>query len=241
MQLFYAPDILQNKFVLNEEESKHCIQVLRHRQDDEINLTDGKGGLYTARITDANVRKCTYTIVDAQPNYHKPAYQLLIAVAPTKNVARFEWFLEKATEIGATDIVPLITQRTERQNLRTDRLEKILVSAMKQCITAYLPTLHPATIFKQLMANTHLLQQYPLRYLPHLNNDAQNPSQHLKNAYTPGSNAMLLIGPEGDFTPDEVKTALDKQFIPITLGKSRLRTETAAIVCCHAIRFMNEQ
>lgn len=241
MQLFYAPDILQHKLMLNEEESKHCIQVLRHKQDDEIKLTDGKGGIYDARITDANARKCIFVITNAQPNYHKPAYDLLLAVAPTKNVARFEWFLEKATEIGATGIIPLITQRTERQNLRIERLEKILVSAMKQCVTAYLPTLYPATTFKQLMSNAKLLQQYPMRYLPHLNNDQQNPSQHLKNAYIPGNNALLLVGPEGDFTTDEVKTALDKQFIPITLGKSRLRTETAAIVCCHAIRFMNEQ
>lgn len=239
MQLFYAPDILRHQYQLSPDEAKHCTQVLRHRTGDHIHLTDGKGGLYTAQITtiDAHRSQCHFRLVEQQPHYNTPTCRLLMAVAPTKNTARFEWFLEKATEIGVTDILPLLTHRTERAHLRTERLEKILVAAMKQCVTAYLPTLHPASSFAQLMQNQPLLADFPMRFIPYLN--PQN--TYLSDAYQRRTNAIVLIGPEGDFTDSEVTTALAQQFVPISLGKSRLRTETAAIVCCHAIQFMNHQ
>lgn len=234
MELYFAPQIIEDIYELDEIESKHCIQVLRHKNGDEITIIDGKGGMYTAIIAQAHPKHCRFKVIKQQHEYGKMCYNLHLAIAPTKNIARMEWFLEKAAEIGISEITPLFTERSERMKLRTDRLEKILISAIKQTNKAYLPVLHSPKSFKEHLLDTQLNQKYKNKYLPHVNTE----SVHLKKMY-PGGNAWILVGPEGDFSPKEITFALNNGFAPVSLGSNILRTETAGVYICSLFNILN--
>lgn len=210
---------------LDDENARHAIKVLRSKVGDELHFTDGKGKLVHAKVAEISSKKCIIESI-ASENIPIRDSSLTLAVAPTKNIARFEWMLEKATEIGVERIVPIICARSERKVIKPERLLKILVSAMKQSQRTWLPKLSEATSFKAFI-DQELLGNGYIGWM-----DEAGPT-HLKNALLPESNATILIGPEGDFTPEEVEKAKDKGYRPISLGPSRLRTETAAIVACH--------
>ena len=231
MQIFYTPDIAANP-ELPEEEAGHCIRVLRLTEGDEILLTDGKGVFYKAAISRAHHTHCEVSILES---WQQPAlwnFRLHIAVAPTKNMDRMEWFAEKATEIGIDAITCLNCRFSERREIKPARLEKILVSAMKQSQKATLPQLEGMTDFKSFVS-----QPFDGRkFIAHCENGDKT---LLKQTYRPGENVLVLIGPEGDFSPEEIELALKKGFEPISLGESRLRTDTAALVACHTIHVLN--
>ncbi len=234
MHLFYTPDLLagQSHYQLNEEESKHCIRVLRLEKDNEVQLIDGKGGLYTAVIADPHPKRTLLRIVSALQEYQKRNHYLHIAVAPTKNIERIEWFLEKATEIGIDEISLLICQRSERKEAKVDRLNKIITSAVKQSLKAYHPILNEAVPMAKFLSGTLEEQKFIAHCEPGEKVD-------LKSAVRPHGSYLVLIGPEGDFTPYEIDEALKNDFKAITLGDSRLRTETAALEACFEINFLN--
>ncbi|WP_321345574.1 16S rRNA (uracil(1498)-N(3))-methyltransferase [uncultured Draconibacterium sp.] len=233
MQLFYVPNISGAEVILNETESKHAIRVLRLSESDEIELIDGEGGFYRARIIDANPKKCKLSIIDSQTEFGKKDFHLHIAIAPTKNIDRTEWFLEKCTEIGIDEITPLLSEHSERKVIKPERLEKILVSAMKQSVKAYLPRLNELTKFSDLLQQATETK----KYIAHCN-EGEKP--HLKNVVKPGEKVLILIGPEGDFSPEEVNLALQSGFKAISLGDARLRTETAGVVACHIVNLAND-
>lgn len=233
MHLFYTPDLAGDSYKLNEVESRHCTKVLRLTSGDTIHLTDGKGGLYKASITDASGKQCDVSIIEKKTEYGKRNFFLHIAVAPTKNIDRMEWFLEKATEIGIDEITPLLCKRSERDIVKTERLNKVITSAVKQSLKTYYPKLNEITRLKDLL-------NMPFdgkKYIAHCEETTRIP---LKNAVSKSDNVMILVGPEGDFTNEEIVLAVSKGFEPISLGNSRLRTETAALVACHTINLINE-
>lgn len=232
MQLFFAENIESDIYTLDENESKHCIRVLRMGVDDEISVTDGCGTLCRCRIVDDNPKSCTVAVIERMHDYGKRNFSLHIAVAPTKNTARLEWFVEKAVELGVDIITPIICNHSERSVLKTERIEKIALSAMKQSLKAYMPTLNPPTQLADLIAQPFDGQ----RFIAYCDGDHRTP---LRQAYTPGSDALILIGPEGDFSPDEVTAALSAGFVPVTLGPCRLRTETAALAAAAFLNLSN--
>ncbi len=232
MHIFYAPDISGHLYTLSEEESKHCIRVLRLDVGDEITIVDGKGGLFKTRIVQPEPKRCQVEVYETIHEFEKRNHYLHIAIAPTKNIERFEWFLEKATEIGIDEITPLLCEHSERKVVNNERLEKIIVSAMKQSIKAYLPKLNPMVSIKQFI---HAKNEGDL-FIAHCYKKELN---HLKNEIKPNKNNTILIGPEGDFSPDEVSMAIQHNYKEISLGTSRLRTETAGVVACHTINLIN--
>ncbi len=214
---------------MDEPTSKYCIQVLRRQKGDKVLLADGKGNRYEAEITDDHRKKCVTAIrqVETMP---RPEPRLRIAIAFTKNAARMEWFLEKAVEIGVQGIIPLVTLRTEKEKLKAERLENILVSAMLQSRQWHLPQLGEPTPLESLMSATE--QRFIAHCLP-------GEKLHLLTAMQPGKDSILLIGPEGDFAPQEVELALQYGFTPVSLGDTRLRTETAGMVGCALMAAVN--
>lgn len=234
MQLFYNPDINEttNEFSFTKEESHHIVKVLRKNMGDTLYITNGKGWLFTAEIILADIKTCLVKIIDKtlQP---KKNYQLHLAVAPTKMNDRYEWFLEKATEIGIDTITPIICEHSERKIVKTDRFEKILQSAMKQSISCYLPKMNEPMLFKDFIKQDFAGDLF----IAHCE---ETDKKSLKNELKPNTDTTILIGPEGDFSIKEINMALENKFIPVTLGNTRLRTETAAIVACHSVTFINE-
>jgi len=237
MQLFYSPDILSDiipqQVQLGEEESAHCVRVLRKKAGDTIQITDGRGGLFEAVVNNNDPKKCLVTIVSASGIMPRKSYRLRIAVAPTKNIERFEWFLEKATEMGITEITPVICEHSERTVLRTDRLQKILISAMKQSMNLHMPVLHESVKLSDFLEKEFTGQKF-IGYVE------EKQEVLLKQRYQKGSDCLVLIGPEGDFSKDELKEAKQKGFEAISLGNSRLRTETAALVATMTINLLND-
>ncbi len=233
MQLFYTPDIKTNIYTLTEIESKHCIRVLRLSTNDKIQLIDGKGNFYEAKIIDPNPKKCIVEIIETKKDFGKRNHYLHIAIAPTKNIDRFEWFLEKATEIGIDEITPIICKHSERKMIKAERLEKIIISAIKQSIKAYKPKLNNLTNYSDFIRQNF----NGVKYIAHCE---ENKKTDLKNSYSKGQNVIILIGPEGDFSPNEINLAKQNNFQEISLGESRLRTETAGVVACHTINLLNE-
>jgi len=236
MQLFYTPDIEPNhpQYFLSEEESKHCIRVLRLGVGDEVKLIDGRGGLYAAEIKDAHPKRTILQITSVTTSFNKRNHYLHIAIAPTKNIERLEWFLEKATEIGIDEISLIICQRSERKEAKVDRLNKIITSAIKQSIKAYHPKLNEAVAFDELVKREFDGQ----KFIAHC--DAGE-KVGLRKTLERFGNYLILIGPEGDFSPKEIETALQHNFKAITLGESRLRTETAALEACFEANFLNRE
>jgi 16S rRNA (uracil1498-N3)-methyltransferase len=233
MQIFYAPNITGSSYTLPEDEARHCLRVLRMREGDEVKLVDGKGNIFTGRISSPNPKECILEIIEKKSNYGKRPFYLHIAIAPTKNADRFEWFAEKATEIGVDEITPLLCERSERKSVNSERIERVVISAMKQSEKAYLPTLNAMTSLEKLMANT------PADFVKLIAHCNEKSIPHLKKMVKPGEKVLILIGPEGDFSPREVDLALENGFRAISLGSSRLRTETAGMVACHAVNMLN--
>ncbi|MEG1333166.1 MAG: 16S rRNA (uracil(1498)-N(3))-methyltransferase [Bacteroides sp.] len=227
MHVFYTPDI-QIKAELPEEEAQHCIRVLRLTTGDEITLTDGKGCFYRAEISAATNKRCMVTILETIGQDPLWEGHLHIAMGPTKNMDRNEWFAEKATEIGMDELSFLNCRYSERKVIKTERIEKILISAMKQSLEARLPKLNPMIDFDKFIEQKFDGQ----KFIAHCY-EGEKPL--LKDVFKRGEDTLVLIGPEGDFSEEEVKKALDKGFVAISLGKSRLRTETAALVACHTL------
>ena len=229
LPFFYTESVssINNIIVLNEENSRHIVQVLRMAEGRQINITNGLGIICTAEILDAHKKKCTVKILDTLIQI-APAKKVCIAISPVKNSSRFEWFLEKATEIGVTEIVPLICERTEKQYLKYDRLRGILISAMLQSQQAWLPILHEPINFEKFLKENSSTN----KFIAHC--EEQNKvslKEIIDQSTTQAVNeATILIGPEGDFTKDEIEFALQNNFIPVALGNTRLRTETAALV-----------
>ena len=232
MHLFYTPDITLPDYILSEEESKHAIRVLRLQLHDEVILVDGTGGKYTAQITDANPKKTILQITHSQQEFGKRNHYLHIAVAPTKNIERLEWFLEKATELGIDTITPIICDRSERKDVKTERLNKIITSAVKQSIKAYHPLVHEAISFKQFM-------QHGFEGAGFIAHCMEGIKPLLAQLVKPQSHYTILIGPEGDFTPQELALAQEAGYLAISLGEARLRTETAALAACFEINLLN--
>lgn len=236
MQLFYAPDIAPPLYTLSEEESKHCVRVLRLGCGDTLHITDGRGNLFCCRITDDNPRRCTVEVVATEREFEKLPYDLTMAVAPTKNAERFEWFLEKATEVGVSGIIPLRTEHSERRTFRPERGEKILTAAMKQSLKAYRPALQPLTGFREAVETPFAGR----RLIAHCDTAHSAAGKvYLADTLRPGEDALVLIGPEGDFSPAEIDLALSCGFEEITLGTQRLRTETAALAAVVMVSVVN--
>ncbi|HAQ19484.1 MAG TPA: 16S rRNA (uracil(1498)-N(3))-methyltransferase [Prolixibacteraceae bacterium] len=233
MQIFYTPDISGNTYTLGETESKHCIRVLRLEKGDEITLVNGRGGFFTAEITDPNPKRCSVNVVKSVQDFGLRNFQVHVAIAPTKNMERIEWFLEKAIEIGINRVTPLLCQHSERKEIKHDRLEKVMVSAMKQSLKAYLPQLDQLTKFNDLIRMPFDGQKF-IAYCDDQHRDL------LKNLVVPNQNYLILIGPEGDFSADEIEMAIKAGFQPVSLGESRLRTETAGLVACHTLNLLNQ-
>ena len=231
MHLFYTPDISGNSYQLNEEESKHCIRVLRLTVGDEVHLTDGCGTLYTTRITDAHPKMCSVEVIHQEENYGCHHYFLHLAVAPTKNMERYEWLLEKITETGIDVITPILCEHSERKVLKHERAEKIIIAAMKQSLKTKLPKLQQLTDVKQLI-------QQPFAGEKFICHCAEGERILLPKALTGCSKALMLIGPEGDFSSEEITLALEHGFKPVSLGDTRLRVETAALVACVQMQTM---
>ena len=231
--MFYCPDILHS-FTLSEEESQHAVRVLRLQAGDELEVVDGAGGYYFAVVTNPHPKHCEFQIKETITEYGKRDYRLHIAIAPTKNIERLEWFIEKCTEIGVDEITPILCRFSERKIIKPERLEKIIVSAAKQSLKAYFPILNPMCSFRDFIQQTTVSQ----KFIAHC---YEQDKQLLQQVYQKSSDAVILIGPEGDFSPEEVQAAIQHQFQPVSLGSSRLRTETAGVVACHTVALMNEK
>jgi 16S rRNA (uracil1498-N3)-methyltransferase len=234
MQLFYTPDIdiSASTWILNEEESKHCVRVLRLGAGDIIQLIDGQGNFYSSSIIDAHPRKTVLKILSVEADPNKRNHYLHIAIAPTKNIERLEWFVEKATEVGIDEISLIICQRSERKDVKTDRLKKIITSAIKQSIKAWHPVLNEPVTFNKLVSIPFTGQKFIAHCEP-------GDKFSLKDELKAFGRYLLVVGPEGDFTPKEIEEAIKNNFKAITLGKSRLRTETAALEACFEVNFLN--
>ncbi len=235
MQLFYNPALtnLTETFIFDREESKHIVKVLRKREGDILYVSNGLGILFKVEIVIGMDTKCQVKIISFEKQKPLP-YQLHLVVAPTKMNDRYEWFLEKATEIGVTSITPIICDRSEKKHVKNDRFEKIIQSAAKQSLQTYCPILNEAVTFKEFM------QSPPKSGILLIAHCEETAKQSLKDLIVKNAEITLLIGPEGDFSENEIKMAIEKGFIPVTLGETRLRTETAAIVGAHSVAFVNQ-
>ncbi|TDO20098.1 16S rRNA (uracil(1498)-N(3))-methyltransferase [Pedobacter duraquae] len=235
MHVFYTPDIEDGAgaYALNEEESRHCSKVLRLGIGDQVSLVDGRGGLYQAEIASETKRQVTLKVISTTLAYQKRNHHLHIAVAPTKNIERLEWFLEKATEIGIDEITPIICAHSERKVIKEDRLVKVITAAVKQSLQAYHPQLNPAISFADFIRKESGAQ----KMIAHCIDDTSR--TYISDIAQPHAAYLILIGPEGDFSPAEIDSALQSGFKPLTLGNTRLRTETAALAACFELNYLN--
>jgi 16S rRNA (uracil1498-N3)-methyltransferase len=235
MQIFYAPGIEGRSHTLDETESRHCIKVLRMTRGTAVKVIDGKGNLFEGYISDPDIKRCVIAITSEIKDYEKREYYLHIAISPLKNPERFEWFIEKSVEIGIDEITPLICKHTEKQSIKQERTENIIISAMKQSLKARKPILNPPVLFDEFISREHSGK----KMIAHCINEL--PRKNFSEAYSKGSNATIMIGPEGDFSADEISSAVQNGFVPFQMGTARLRTETAGIAACHSVYFMNSQ
>lgn len=233
MHVFYTPDIATS-CEMPEEEAGHCLRVLRLTTGDEVTLTDGKGNFYKAVISAATNKRCQLKIMETLPQEKGWNGWLHVAMAPTKNMDRTEWFAEKATEIGFDELTFLNCRYSERKVIKTERIEKILVSAIKQSLKANKPILNEMTDFNKFITQDFKGQKFICHCY-------EGEKKLLKEALVPGEDALILIGPEGDFSEEEVAKAMDAGFQPVSLGKSRLRTETAALVASQTLNLFNQK
>lgn len=237
MYLFYTPEIEAHhtSFMLSEEESKHAIRVLRLQVNDIVHLIDGRGGIYKTEILDAHPKRTTLKVLESTAEFGKTPYHVHLAVAPTKNIDRIEWFLEKATEIGLHEFTPVICEHSERKEVKVERLEKVAIAAMKQSLKAYIPKINPAISFNKFMQE--ISSSSATKGMAHCVEDSEK--KYILNSFPKNTNYIILIGPEGDFSEKEISQALDAGFIPLSLGEARLRTETAALATVHEVSLLN--
>lgn len=229
MNLFYTTDINSETAILPPDESAHCIRVLRMKRGEELFFVDGAGGHYKGEIADDNPSKCSVRILERQNDFGKRPFKMHIAMAPPKNIDRFEWFLEKVTEIGIDEITPVICNRSERREVKTERLTKVVVAAMKQSLKAYLPKLNSALPFEKFLSASGAHRFICI----------QDSTDSLAGIYQKSQDVLLLVGPEGDFTESEITKAVEAGFGKVNLGSSRLRTETAGVVACTIVSLRN--
>lgn len=232
MKRFYSKNIQSNFIYLDNEEAQHCAKVLRCKTGEKIEVLNGNGYLYEAIIEQINKHEVLARITQIKKEEKENKNQLSVAICPTKNPARFEWFLEKATEIGVQQIFPIITSRTEKQSIKQDRMQNIILSAAKQSVQLFFPVLHPLQPLNNVIETTHFEQQF----IAH----CEDEKRHLKDVYSKHKSALILIGPEGDFTSEEIIMAINKNYIPVSLGNSILRVETAGVVACSMVQMVNE-
>ena len=231
MQLFYQPDIAKGANYLNSEESRHCIKVLRKKVGDEVTIIDGIGNFYSCRITEEDARKCKFETLSKRQETNK-AHFIHIAIAPTKNMERLEWFVEKATEIGIDEISLVVCQNSERIVIKNERLFRKAVSAIKQSIKATLPKINEVVTFKHFIHSVHNQS----KYIAHV--DFEN-TKDLFSLSQSGMKSCVLIGPEGDFSQEEIKLSKSLGWQMVSLGQHRLRTETAGLAACHILNLVN--
>ncbi len=235
MQLFFGNKISESLISLSIDEAKHCVKILRKQKDDYIYITEGKGIIYNCMITNDNYNSFEAEIINKIDNPFSKNYYLHIAISPLKNPDRFEWFVEKATEIGIDEITPIICERTEKNKINIERINRISISAVKQSLQTTLPIINKAIYFNDfitIQSNNNLS-----KYIAWCETDKE---VLLKNAITKSENSLILIGPEGDFTKEEINNAKKNNFVPISLGQARFRTETAAFVACNTIFIINQ-
>ena len=233
MHLFYTPDIIGNTYQLTEEESKHAIKVLRLNLGSTLMLTNGKGRWMQGKIVDNHPKRCLISIIKSVEDYQSRGYKLQMAVAPTKNISRFEWFLEKATEIGVDKIIPMLSEHSERKVIKESRLEKVITAAMKQSLKAWHPILKPISKFEEIIEIPFLGEKF-IAYCE------ASQQERMEKYLKAEQDTFILIGPEGGFSLEEINMAKEKGFQPISISSSRLRTETAAMVACHSVAFINK-
>jgi 16S rRNA (uracil1498-N3)-methyltransferase len=234
MQIFYAPGISGVNYFLDEKESKHCVRVLRMGKGTPVKLIDGKGNLYEGIISEADPKNCKIDITGVIRDFEKRPWHLHIAISPLKNPERFEWFVEKSVEIGIDEITPIICKNTEKQNIKTERISNIVISAMKQSLKATLPVVNSLTKFTDFINEGQKGKKLIAHCL-----DSQTKSS-VGKLVSRGEDVVIMIGPEGDFTADEIKSAASMGFQEVHLGNSRLRTETAGVAACHSVYFLNQ-
>ncbi len=230
MNLFYQPGITDGILHLGTEESRHVVRVLRMKPGEAIEITDGKGHFYLAKISLADPKKCWFEIAE-KTFFSKRNFQVHLAIAPTKNADRTEWFVEKATEVGVDEITFIGCKNSERKTINLDRIEKITISAIKQSQQAWLPKINSITPFNEILSAR--ADQKLIAYV-----DATNP-KHLHAVAQPQKKYLILIGPEGDFSNEELELAIQHGFEKVSLGSNRLRTETAGLVACQTVHFIN--
>jgi len=236
MNLFYSSKPISDVHVLDEQESRHIVKVLRLRIGNVLHLTDGKGKLYQTKIINDNIKACTVEVVSEVENHNRLSYNLHIAIAPTKNSDRLEWFVEKAVEIGITNITTLICEHSERNFIKKDRIERLMVSAMKQSLRIDLPVFSESVPFEDFVKQQE--HAYKQKFIAYCGDLEQEPAP-LKSVCNANTDTLILIGPEGDFSPEEVYFAMEHGFIPVSLGRFRLRTETAALLACATVQLVN--
>jgi 16S rRNA (uracil1498-N3)-methyltransferase len=234
MQLFYVPDIKGNTCVMDEGESRHSIKVLRMTMGDKLSFVDGKGNLYEGIISDPDPSGCRISITGVTRNFEKRNYRLHIGISPIKNQERFEWFIEKSVELGIDVITPVICRNTEKPGIRRERLNNIIISAMKQSVKAFRPVLNEPVAFSEFVSSDFSGRKMIAHCNPAFKRDK------IDQVYEKGVDAVILIGPEGDFSEDELTYAFDHEYKSVHFGSSRLRTETAGIAACHSIYFINQ-
>lgn len=235
MKRFYSNNIQSNYIYLNDEEAQHCTKVLRGKTGDKIEILNGVGILFEGIISNVQKHEVQIEITKILKEQKENTNKLSIAICPTKNPARLEWFLEKATEIGIVNIFPIISDRTEKESIKQERLQQIIISSAKQSGQLFFPTLHAVQPLKTLLNSDLHFNHF---FIAHC--EEQNEKNHLKNSYKKNENALLLIGPEGDFSPKEISLALNKNYQPVSLGNSILRVETAGVVACTVIQMLND-
>jgi 16S rRNA (uracil1498-N3)-methyltransferase len=230
--LFYQPEISNGLFFLDHDESKHCARVLRKRPGEVIQVTDGKGTCYAVSLTDVDQHKCSFTI-QSKKIQERPNYSIHLAISPTKNADRMEWMVEKCVEVGVDTITFIQCRNTERKVFKTDRVERIALSAMKQSQRYFMPTIEPLLPFKEF---TNQQQDHTEKFIAYV--DRTNPN-HLFHSAIPGQHYVILIGPEGDFTEEELRLAKASGFKKVSLGRYRLRTETAGLTACQILNLVH--
>ncbi len=233
MHIFYTPNITNDFYTLSQEESKHCVKVLRLKIGEKVQLINGKGKLFVTEITDNNPKKCVVKVIETIEKESRKNYKIHIAVTPVKNINRFETFLEKVTEIGVDKIIPFVSSFSERKIIKSERLEKVIISAIKQSKSLFKPVFSDLKKFEDIIQINFTGE----KYIAHCYNS--NTKKHIKEVYKKGKDVLILIGPEGDFSKEEVQQAVSKGFKEVKLSDARLRTETAGIVAAGIIDFMN--